>query len=66
MNVTSVNKLIEGALAGNLDKVKIYGEHIAKELEKDGNTDGARMIRDTLNEKSKKSLATLDKSSHKW
>lgn len=48
IHVTSVAKIIEGALIGDLHKVIAYANLIADSLEKDGDKRAARIIRSRL------------------
>jgi hypothetical protein len=48
IHVVSVGKIIEGALSGDVEKVKAYANFIADQLEKDGEARCARIIRSKL------------------
>ncbi|MBU3131561.1 hypothetical protein KPL40_03780 [Clostridium gasigenes] len=48
INVESVGMIIEGALEGDIRKVKAYAIMIAGNLEYDGEEDAAKVIKDRL------------------
>lgn len=60
MQTVAIGKIIEGALSGDKDKVKSYGEHIAKQLEKDGDDLGAKILRDKINGVKSENIVVLD------
>jgi hypothetical protein len=62
MNAVTVGKMLEGALEGDLKKVRAYAELIADNLEKDGEERAARIIRSKLDGtyKTQPKIVTLD------
>jgi len=48
IQITAVAKIIEGALDGDLLKVKSYAEHIAQYLDEHNEGRGAKIIRSRL------------------
>jgi hypothetical protein len=48
IQITAVAKIIEGALDGDLLKVKAYAEHIAQYLDEHNEGRGAKIIRSRL------------------
>jgi hypothetical protein len=48
IQITAVAKIIEGALDGDLFKVKAYAEHIAQYLDEHNEGRGAKIIRSRL------------------
>lgn len=45
ISIVTVSKILEGALEGDLSKVKAYAELIIKNLEEEGDERGARVLR---------------------
>ena len=48
IQIVAVSKIIEGAIEGDLLKVKSYAEHIVKYLEDKGEQRAARIIRSKI------------------
>lgn len=61
MKVTVVGKIIEGAMMGDLEKVKSYGNLLADDLANQGEERASRIIRNALDPNHKKgNICTLD------
>jgi hypothetical protein len=61
VSITSIGKLIEGALEGDIDKVITYAQFIITKLEAQGEFDKAKIIRSKLDGSYKtQSTVTLD------
>jgi len=61
IQVTAVAKIVEGAMEGDLTKVTAYANHIAEQLEKQGEDRAARIIRKKLDRSYKSEpVITLD------
>jgi len=49
IQITAVSKIIEGAMEGDMAKVKAYAKHIAEQLENQGELRAAKIIYNRLN-----------------
>ncbi len=60
IQAVSVAKIIEGALSGDLTKVIAYGNHIAKDLNRQGNYVAFNVILNAVEQREKEDIVTLD------
>lgn len=60
IQAVSVAKIIEGALNGDLEKVIAYGNHIAKDLNRQGDYIAFNVILDAVDQRENENIVTLD------
>lgn len=60
IKVVPVSKIIEGAVTGDMEKVKLYANFIADDLAEQGELRASKIIRNALNPADGKNLCVLD------